>query len=76
MAVKMTFLRNVKYAGIVHAANTPFLVKDADVEQLKKLGGFVVAEDVVAAEAKHSPAEVVKEAPAEVVPPTKRRKRG
>lgn len=75
MAVKMTFLRNVKYQGVVHPANTPFTVKDADVEELKKLGGFVLAEDAVAAEAKHSPAEVVKEAPAEV-PPTKRRKRG
>lgn len=76
MSVKMTFLRNVKYRGEVHPANTPFMVKDADVDELRKLGGFVLAEDAVAAEAKHSPAEVVKEAPAEAVPPTKKRKRG
>lgn len=76
MAVNMTFLRNIKYLGKVHPANTPVKVKDEDVLELKKLGGFVVAEDAVAAEAKHSPAAVVKEASAEVVPPTKRRKRG
>lgn len=75
MSVKMTFLRNVKYRGEVHPANTPFMVKDADVDELRKLGGFVLAEDAVAAEAKHSPAEALKEAPAEV-PPTKKRKRG
>lgn len=75
MSVKMTFLRNVKYRGEVHPANTPFMVKDADVDELRKSGGFVLAEDAVAAEAKHSPVEAVKEAPAEV-PPTKKRKRG
>lgn len=75
MSVKMTFLRNVKYRGEVHPANTPFMVKDADVDELRKLGGFVLAEDAVAAEAKHSPAEAVKEASVEV-PPTKKRKRG
>lgn len=75
MSVKMTFLRNVKYRGEVHPANTPFMVKDADVDELRKLGGFVLAEDAVAAEAKHSPTGVVKEAPVEV-PPTKKRKRG
>ena len=74
MPVKMTFLRNVKYLGAVHPANPPFEVREADMDEMKKLGGFVLAEDAVAAEAKHSPAAAVKEAAAEVVPPTKKRK--
>ena len=90
--VKMTFLRTIKYEGVLHPANSPVMVKEADVDELKKIGGIVIAEAKVetkkvenkledkveeaVAEAKKSKAEV-KEAPAkEKLPPTKGRKRG
>ncbi len=75
--VKMTFARTIKYNGELCPANSVVMVEAKDVEDLKKIGGTVIAEDVVAEEAKQSKAEVRKEAPAkEKLPPTKGRKRG
>ena len=42
--VKMTFLRTIKYEGVLHPANSPVMVKEADVDELKKIGGIVIAE--------------------------------
>ena len=77
--VKMTFVRTIKYEGKLYPANSVVLVKEADVEELKKIGGIVIAEDKVeeaVAESKKSKA-VVKEAPAkEKTTSYKGRKRG
>lgn len=75
--VKMTFARTIKYSDKICPANSTVMVKEEDVEALKKIGGVIIAEDAVVAEAKQSKAEVTKEATAkEKLPPTKGRKRG
>lgn len=75
--VKMTFARTIKYNGKICPANSVVLAEEKDIESLKKVGGVIIAEDVVVEEAKQSKAEVTKEAPAkEKLPPTKGRKRG
>lgn len=50
--VKMTFVRTIKYKGVIHPANSPVNVQDKDVAELKRIGGFIIAEDAVEAEAK------------------------
>lgn len=76
--VKMTFARTIKYNDKICPANSAVMVKEEDVDALKKIGGVIIAEDAVVAEAKQSKAEVIKEAPAKEkkLPPTKGRKRG
>lgn len=75
--VKMTFARTIKYSDKICPANSTVMVKEEDVEALKKIGGVIIAEDAVVAEAKQSKAAVTKEATAkEKLPPTKGRKRG
>lgn len=75
--VKMTFARTIKYNGELCPANSVVMADSKDVEELKKIGGTVIAEDVVAKEAKQSKVEARKDAAAkEKLPPTKGRKRG
>ena len=81
--VKMTFVRTIKYEGIIYPANSPVSVKEKDVAELKKIGGFMIAEDAVEAEAKAEAKAVeskeseaqVKSAAEEKMPPTKKRKK-
>lgn len=72
--VKMTFVRTIKYNGVIYTSNSPVEVQDKDIASLKKIGGFVIAEDAVAAEAKKSEAEA-EAAVEEKTPPTRKRKK-
>ena len=75
--VKMTFARTIKYNDKICPANSAVMVKDEDIEALKKIGGTIIAEDAVVIEAKQSKVGVRKETPTkEKLPPTKGRKRG
>lgn len=40
--VKMCFPNTVNYNGTVYSSRQPFDVKDADVEELRKKGGWVI----------------------------------
>lgn len=74
--VKMVFAKRVKYEGEIRPANVAFMVKPADVEQLKAVGGWIKEEpkaaikpepvEVITAEESDDPiadAEPVEEAP-------------
>lgn len=43
---KMYFAKTVKYEGVTYPPNTTFEVKDEDVNDLKKVGGWVKKEAV------------------------------
>lgn len=44
---KMVFAKTVRYLGSEYTPNTAFEVKDVDVEDLKKVGGWVIEEPKV-----------------------------
>jgi hypothetical protein len=41
---KMSFPNVVKYNGVCYNARVPFTVKESDVDELRKKGGWVIEE--------------------------------
>lgn len=68
---KVYFSTAVKYNGTKYPANTPFEVNDADIENLKKAGGWVIPSELKTSSeediSKTSESETSKEAVPETV---------
>ena len=68
---KMCFPTAVKYGGKKYPANAPFEVNDADIENLKKAGGWVISSELKTSSeediSKTSESETSKEAVPETV---------
>ena len=56
---KMYFHTAVKYGGKKYPANAPFEVNDADIENLKKAGGWVISSEPEASSESETSEEAV-----------------
>lgn len=63
---KMRFARPIKYGGEIRYSNTEFEVKSEDIEDMKKLGGWITSEPKK--EVKAEPKKEVKKEVAETKP--------
>ena len=71
---KVYFSTAVKYNETKYPANTPFEVNDADIENLKKAGGWVISSEPEASSEEDIPKTSESETSEEAVPETVEKK--